>query len=227
MEPLISIVIPYYNGEQFIDDTLESLFAQNYKNLEIILVNDGSSTTSRAYLEKFHGRITIIDQENRGIAAARNTGIKHAQGTIIGIMDQDDLWPQGRLVMTLQHLVRNDYGFIRGHTKAFEVHADGSRSSSDLVFLPVLVGAALYKRTTIDTVGPFDESMKEGDDFDWNIRLNETQIPWKEIPELTLLYRKHGQNHSITNTDFIRRGLLVSAKKKLDRMRNTMKNKNT
>ncbi len=226
MEPLISIIIPYYNGERFIDETLESLFVQNHNNLEIILVNDGSSKTSRAYLEKFNDRITIIDQENRGIAAARNTGIRNAHGTIIGIMDQDDLWPQGRLVMTLQHLTEKGYGFVRGHTRAFKINEDGSRSSSDPVFLPVLVGAALYTKETIDTVGPFDESMKEGDDFDWNVRLNETQIPWKEIPELTLLYRKHGQNHSITNTEFVRRGLLVSAKKQLDRMRNRKVRKN-
>ncbi len=218
--PLVSIIIPYYNGQEFIDATLESLFAQDYSNIEIILVNDGSLSDSRAVLEKYHGRVTIIDQENRGIAAARNAGIKTAHGEIIGLIDQDDLWPTNHISRMLPSLIQENYGFVRGHTVAFEILPDGTRASSDSVFLPVLIGAALYTRKTIDTVEPLDETMFQGDDFDWNVRLDETGISWKELPETMLFYRKHGNNHSLTADEYVKKGIMLTIRKKLARTRN-------
>lgn len=111
------------------------------------------------------------------------------------------------------------YDFVRGHTQAFEINTDGTRQSSEPQLLPVLVGCALYKKSIFDRVGFFDETMHEGDDFDFNVRLQESHIPWKEISDITLYYRKHGNNHSITNTRFVNHGLLVAAKKQLERMR--------
>ena len=61
--------------------------------------------------------------------------------------------------------------------------------------------------------------MREGDDFDFNVRLQELLIPWKEITDITLYYRKHGNNHSITNVRFVNHGLLLAAKKQLERLR--------
>jgi hypothetical protein len=61
--------------------------------------------------------------------------------------------------------------------------------------------------------------MREGDDFDFNVRLQESNLPWKEITDVTLYYRKHGNNHSITNERFIHHGLILAAKKQLERMR--------
>lgn len=218
--PLVSIIIPYYNGQEFIDATLESLFAQDYSSIEIILVNDGSSSDSRAVLEKYHGRVTIIDQENRGIAAARNTGIKNAHGEIIGLIDQDDLWPTNHISLMVPFLqTSGSHDFVRGHTEAFEILPDGTRHSSDPQLLPVLVGCALYKKIVFDQIGFFDETMREGDDFDFNVRLQEPTLPWKEITDVTLYYRKHGNNHSITNDRFVHHGLILAAKKQLERMR--------
>lgn len=220
MNPLVSIIIPYYEGQAFISETLTSLFDQDYKNIEIILVNDGSSQESLAVLIPYHDRITIIHQENRGVAAARNTGLRNASGSIIGLIDQDDLWPSHHISHLLTYLTTENYGFVRGHTEAFELLPDGTRISSGRVFLPVLVGSALYTRQTIDTVGFFDETMHQGDDFDWNIRLDETGIPWKELPETMLLYRKHGNNHSLTADEYVKKGIMLTIRKKLARARN-------
>ena len=149
--PLVSIIIPYYNGERFIIETLDSLLSQDYPDLEIIIVNDGSSESSLRVLDAYKDRITILHQKNKGIAAARNTGITHAHGSIIGMIDQDDLGPQGRLMTTLQAL--DGYDYVRGQTIAFEYHEDGSKSSSDPVLLPVLVGAALYRKKVFEVIG--------------------------------------------------------------------------
>jgi len=219
MKPLVSIIIPYYHGQIFITETLESLFQQDYKNIEIILVDDGSSPESLLVLIPYQNCITIIHQENKGVATARNTGIRHAKGSIIGFIDQDDLWSSNHISQLLPYLMNEHYGFVRGHTVAFELRPDGTRASSDSVFLPVLLGAALYTRQTIDTVGFLDETMLQGDDFDWNVRLDETGIPWKEIPETVLFYRKHGNNHSLTADAYVKKGILLTIRKKLARAR--------
>ena len=91
--PLISIIIPVYNSKAFLERCLDSVCGQTYHNLEIILVNDGSADESEEICRHYSGmdeRIRLINQENQGSAAARNTGLRHAQGEMIGFVDSDD-----------------------------------------------------------------------------------------------------------------------------------------
>ncbi len=93
MKHLISIVIPVYNSEQYLSNCLESIINQTYKNLEIILVNDGSTDNSLDILkeyQKIDKRIKIINTENHGVSHARNTGIKNTKGEYISFVDSDD-----------------------------------------------------------------------------------------------------------------------------------------
>lgn len=93
MEELISVIIPIYNKEKYISDCLESILCQTYKNLEIILINDGSKDNSKTICEKYasiDGRIKLISTQNRGAARARNTGIDMASGKYISFIDADD-----------------------------------------------------------------------------------------------------------------------------------------
>lgn len=93
MLPLISIIVPIYNKENIISKTIESLIAQNYGNIEILLVNDGSKDKSleicSAWAKK-DGRIKVLDKENGGVSSARNAGLKAASGEYIGFVDGDD-----------------------------------------------------------------------------------------------------------------------------------------
>ena len=95
MEPLISVVVPVYKVEKYLERCVESLLAQTYENIEIILVDDGSPdgcpAMCDAYAEK-HDRIKVVHQENKGLSGARNTGIDHAKGEYIAFIDSDDLW---------------------------------------------------------------------------------------------------------------------------------------
>lgn len=90
-KPLVSIVIPVYNVEKYIDECLESIISQTYNNLEIIIVNDGSKDKSLSYIKKYKDkRIKLISQRNNGLSSARNTGTKHASGKYILYVDSDD-----------------------------------------------------------------------------------------------------------------------------------------
>lgn len=96
-EPLVSIVIPVYNSERYLRQTLNSLLAQTYKNIEIIAVNDGSTDKSSDILKSFSGTIKFFTQENQGQGIARNMGCKRASGALLSFIDSDDLWDVNKL----------------------------------------------------------------------------------------------------------------------------------
>lgn len=91
---MFSVIIPVYNGEKFIDNAINTVFAQSYSDWELIVINDGSKDATASVLEKYadHPQITIIAQENGGVSAARNNGIAHAKGEYIVFLDADDVW---------------------------------------------------------------------------------------------------------------------------------------
>ena len=96
MNPLVSIIIPIYNSEKFIKECIESVFSQSYKNLEIVLINDGSTDNSFkicSELAKVYNNVILLNQENSGVSAARNQGIKNAKGDFLFFLDSDDLLP--------------------------------------------------------------------------------------------------------------------------------------
>ena len=90
--PLVSVVIPVYNGEAHVARALDSVFAQTYGNLEVIAVDDGSDDGSAEILAGYGTRLALVRQENQGVAAARNAGIRRAAGQLVALLDQDDWW---------------------------------------------------------------------------------------------------------------------------------------
>jgi len=101
----VSVIVPVYNAEQYVKDTLQSLLAQTHSNLEVIIVDDGSPDQSIEVCRQFtDSRIKIVQQANRGPAGARNTGIRHAQGDYVAFLDADDLWLPEKLEKHVHHL---------------------------------------------------------------------------------------------------------------------------
>ena len=93
MDELVSIIMPVYNAERYLDKCLKSILGQSYKNIELIVINDGSSDQSGALCEKYaenDGRIKLVSQENQGALSARLRGIREAKGSLIGWADADD-----------------------------------------------------------------------------------------------------------------------------------------
>lgn len=101
--PKVSVIIPVYNVEAFIAQCLESVINQTYKNLEIICINDGSTDSSKDICDSFtqrDNRVRVIDQKNKGLSGARNSGIEYAKGEFIFLLDSDD-WLASRAIESL------------------------------------------------------------------------------------------------------------------------------
>ena len=110
-DPLVSIVIPVYNSEKYLEECLDSVLGQTYHNLEIICVNDGSSDSSGTILERYalaDKRIQIITKENGGPASARNDGLSKAKGKYIQFLDSDDFFDKELIRITVDKAIRTD-----------------------------------------------------------------------------------------------------------------------
>jgi len=102
--PLVSCVLPVFNGERFVAESLESVFQQSYSPIEIVVVNDGSTDGTKAVLDQYGSRIKVIDQANAGVTAARIRGIAASSGALIAFLDADDLWLPEKTKMQVEHL---------------------------------------------------------------------------------------------------------------------------
>ncbi len=121
--PLVSVVIPAYNAEGYLAATIESVLAQTYRPLEVLVVDDGSSDGTVALARSFGDPVRVIEQENKGPAGARNTGFAEARGDIIALLDADDLWMPERLAACVD-LLQSDptLGFVT--TDAYLIEED-------------------------------------------------------------------------------------------------------
>lgn len=107
MSNLVSVIIPAYNVAPFIAETLDSLFAQTWRNFEAVVINDGSTDDTEERLTPYRDRIVYIKQENRGVMAARNAGLQAARGRYIALLDGDDLW-EPKFLETLAGMLQAD-----------------------------------------------------------------------------------------------------------------------
>jgi glycosyltransferase involved in cell wall biosynthesis len=219
----VSVIIPVYNGEVYLEKTLESALSQDPQPLELIVVDDGSTDTTAQIAQDRHPRIRYIYQANAGTPAARNRGLGMARGEIVGFLDADDLWSPGKIDIQTQHLGRHpSVDIVLGRTQMIMLaeDADGRahfREYGDPEYCPS-VGSALFRRGAFKTVGLFDESRRFCDDVDWFLRAKEKGLSLMHHPEVVQYYRRHQTN--ITNQrDEDRRHLLTAIKNSLDRRR--------
>ena len=118
---LVSVIIPAYNAEQTIAQTLDSVYAQTYKNLEVIVVNDGSTDHTLDVLENYTNSITILSTENKGVSHARNLGFKYSKGDYIQYLDADDLLMPEKIEMQLQALKAENADIAYGDWQKFKI----------------------------------------------------------------------------------------------------------
>jgi glycosyltransferase involved in cell wall biosynthesis len=185
-EPLVCIVMPAYNVAWCIRRAVDSVLAQDFRGRELIVVNDGSTDGTRDVLADYGGAITVIDQDNRGMSAARNAGIRRARGTYVAFLDADDWWlPQklSRQVELMQS--RSTIGFCS--TAARVENGDGQLlnlwrcpdGSTEILATLFAQNAAIaggcsavmVRKDLFDRVGLFDESLGGFEDPDLWMRL--------------------------------------------------------
>jgi GT2 family glycosyltransferase len=183
--PTVSVVIPAFNAESSIDAALESVFAQSYPHLEVVVVDDGSSDGTAGRLETWRGRVQVIRQANGGPGRARNAGIRATSGTLIAFLDADDTWLPGKLDRQVSYFERYPQtGFL--HTAALHEreppHSDSGQGSPDgdpprgafcdlfHTDLDVNTLTVMVPRAVLDRVGLFDER-REIHVEDWDLWL--------------------------------------------------------
>lgn len=148
-EPLVSIITPVYNAAKYIAETIESVIAQNYKNWELILVDDNSTDESvsviRPYLKD--DRVNLIElAENEGAAKARNTGIKAAKGELIAFIDADDIWKKDKLKKQIEFIRKKDIAFS---FTSYDFGDENAHSAGKTVVAPEML---TYKKALSRTV---------------------------------------------------------------------------
>jgi len=186
-KPLVSVVMPAYNVAWCIRRAIDSVLAQDYGARELIVVNDGSTDDTGNVLQSYGGGLILINQDNRGMSAARNAAIRRARGTYIAFLDADDWWLPEKLSRQVELMRdRPELGFCS--TAARVVNEEGKllnlwgcrqRGSQMLTTLfaenAAIAGgcsAVMVRRELVDQVGLFDESLRGLEDPDLWIRLS-------------------------------------------------------
>lgn len=226
--PLVSVIIPVYNGEHFIQEAVDNILSQKYPALEIIIINDGSTDRTEAIIEKLPADIRYFTQDNNGPAAARNKGIRDASGEFIVFLDADDLWPENNLNIMVDEMLRNpDMEVIRGYAQLMEVNKASGRYEyvgNPKESFPHYIGAAIYRKSAFEKVGLFDSTLRFGEDSDWFIRATEMSLPIKRLEETSLYVRRHGGNMT-EGRNILELNVMKVFKKSLERRRMQEKNK--
>jgi hypothetical protein len=195
MSPLVSVIIPAFNAASFIEGALQSALGQTYERLEVIVVDDGSQDETAALVEAVAAkdpRVTLLRQENAGVAAARNLAIEHSRGTYVAPLDADDRWHPMKLEREVARLEAggpemgmvyswwvavNEDGGVTGATTPLSIEGDLHEC---LVWIN-FVGAAsvpIFRRSALDRVGYYDPSLRarggQGcEDWDLTLRVAE------------------------------------------------------
>jgi len=209
-DPKVSIIIPVYNGEKYIAEAIESALGQTYRNFEIIVVNDGSNDNSYEKIKPFLPSVKYIFQENQGVAAARNTGIKNSSGELVAFLDQDDLWLPEKLEVQVNYLLQNpDVGLVHSNMSYINeedkpVEPYFGRWQTDVsgwcfrdLFIDnrIAILTVLLRRECLDQLGFFNEKYASVDDYDLMLRISR-KYPIGHIDRELALYRIHGKNTS-------------------------------
>ncbi len=213
--PMVSVIIPTYNRPDRLRTALASVLAQEYKDFQIIVVNDGATPVEPVIAAFNHdGRITLINHDrNRGLAASRNTGLRHATGTYVCYLDDDDRFLPDHLRTLVTQLETGDCKVA--YTDAWRVHeqivgetnseiardqpyADEFNPHQLLIgnYIPVL--CVMHARACLDEVGCFDESLFVHEDWDLWIRMA-TRYPFSHIPKTTAEFTWRVDGSSMTS----------------------------
>lgn len=208
MNPLVSVIIPNYNGAPFIAEALETVFEQRLNNLEVIVIDDGSTDNSMEILERFRSQIKLISTENFGAAAARNSGMKAARGEFIAFLDSDDLWTKDKLTRQLYMLQKLNLDLVYCSSQEF-----GNEIFSNLIHKAKYEGdcyqyfkrfpteaiiaqtsGAVIRASLLRYSGLFDETFS-GASEDWDFfrrYCRYAKVGFCE--EILVYYRRHGDS---------------------------------
>lgn len=204
--PKVSVIIPAYNMEGYICDTLRSLTSQTFQDFEALIIDDGSADRTGELVTTFiqkDSRFRLLRKVNGGLSSARNFGIHHAKGEYIALLDGDDLYLPNKLATHLEILDRNpSVGVVYSASQA--LRDDGTPTWLTISGKPLYPNSlrsllcknfvghgsnGIFRKEIIAEIGDFDESLKSVEDLDFWLRLAETRWTFHRVPSVQCYYR--------------------------------------
>ena len=213
----VSVIIPAYNREAFIRETIESVLEQTYSNIELIVVDDGSTDNTLKIVKEYKEKLDLLQHPggvNKGQSAAINLGLKVSTGEYIAILDSDDLFAPKKIELQIEHLIKNlDVGLVYANgiaidTNGAELHVmiqkgHKEENKPELVLLNSyynIPSNALIRKSVFEIVGGFDEELRSAQDHDMAIRIAEvTRLNY--IDKVLWYYRRHKETQSVQHSE--------------------------
>lgn len=203
---LVSVIMPAYNVAEYIVESIESVLAQTYTNVELLIIDDGSTDETLDLVQRYGDQVRLISQANAGAAAARNNGAENAKGEWLAFLDSDDIWEADKLERQMGLVDRFEWSCTDSYF--FGHNHDGSVRSSDVSphtsgeVLPTLVinnfigtSTVLIRRAVFLEFGGFDRSLKALEDWDLWVKVA-AKYPLGYIADPVVRYRVHAKSTS-------------------------------
>jgi glycosyltransferase involved in cell wall biosynthesis len=207
----VAVIIPVYNGAQYLAEAIESVLAQTHPADEIIVIDDGSTDDSLAIARKFQG-ITVVAQKNAGVCASRNRGVEMTTAKWVAFLDQDDAYLPRKLEIQLEAVRSNpdvdlcvagqnilqQIGGVGEFVPAYDRLAPPTDQIGPQLYtnLRMCPGLYLMRRSTFLRVGGFDPTATPCEDWNLLLRLEQSNARFVSCPEIVLRYRFHASNNS-------------------------------
>jgi glycosyltransferase involved in cell wall biosynthesis len=200
--PLISVVLAVKNGERFIAEALESVFAQTYRPDEILVI-DGNSDDNTAGIARTFIGVRVIRQLGRGVADAYNLGVAQARGKFISFISHDDTWSPTKLEHQLRLMLNEEsLQYVTGRVRFFlepgyAVPYGFRKELLDGDHVGHIMETLLARKSLFDRVGCFDSSLTTAEDVDWFNRVRVLDVPTAVLPSIVVYKRVHDRNISL------------------------------
>jgi glycosyltransferase involved in cell wall biosynthesis len=204
---LVSVVIPVYNGERYLGQTIESVLGQSHPHTELLVVDDGSEDCSARVAQAYGERIRYVRQEHGGQSAALNLGLSLARGGYLAFLDADDLWTGDKLARQFAAFDEHpDVDLLFCHVQQFVSPDLGEVNDRRLNCPSAPVpgyhqDALLTSRHVFERVGGFDTKWRAGQFMDWLLRVNDLGLQTLVLPDVLVRRRLHATNFGVVNPE--------------------------
>jgi glycosyltransferase involved in cell wall biosynthesis len=216
----ISCVIPAFNGERYLAAAIGSVLAQTRPLLEIIVVDDGSTDSTRSVAESFGTLVSYLHQENAGPSSARNLGISRASGDFVAFLDADDLWRPNKIALQCARFdTQPALAISSGYMCNFASPDTGTHLPGDGAPEPNLGSSIMVRRSLFDEIGRLDASLRHRDLHEFVLRATDTGHVVEALPEVLVDRRVHDANMSHNRNAEGEIELLVIARARIARRR--------
>lgn len=194
--PLISVIVPVHNGERYLAEAVDSVLAQTYQPLDLIVVDDGSTDGTPDVLSARASEVRAVRQPQAGSAAAVNRGVEIARGSLLAFLDADDLWTPDKLERQIEVMATEGPALVFGYVRQFHSPELSERERATIV-CPVKPGPGISRGTMLvprevfDLVGPFDCTWRVGEFLDWYARAVELGVHTAMLEHVVMRRRLH------------------------------------